>query len=149
MSYHQRALRIHQRARDDEVRDPATAFEAACLTAVGLASEADTALDAALAENAALREALEPFSRIAGEMFAMNWERGRMVVALDSPDAPNRVYFDDFLRARLAISTPAPALEGSDWNKALEEAAFIAQEGESPVAGRVAAAIRGLKRGEQ
>lgn len=45
-------------------------------------------------------KALEPFSDVAGEMFARNWEDPRVVVALDNPDDAHCVTYADFRAAR-------------------------------------------------
>ena len=52
----------------------------------------------------ALVEALEPFSIIAGEMFARNWNTDQPpVIALDNPEGGNRVTVSDFFQARAAL----------------------------------------------
>jgi hypothetical protein len=62
------------------------------------------ALKAAEAERDALRKALKPFSRVAGEMFARNWNAKQIVVALDTPEDSHRVTACDFFRARTLLS---------------------------------------------
>lgn len=52
----------------------------------------------------ALTEALEPFSKMAGELFARNWNRDDIVSAYDSPDAPCRITAGDFFAARTALT---------------------------------------------
>ena len=52
---------------------------------------------------ARLTEALRPFSQMAGEMFARNWDAGDIAIALDNPEQSNRVYISDFFAARKAI----------------------------------------------
>lgn len=64
------------------------------------ASQDNTALRARVEE---LGVALRPFSDIAGEMFARNFNKGEVVVALDTPEKANRLTFDDFLTARAAL----------------------------------------------
>lgn len=64
-----------------------------------------------------LRAALHPFSEMAGEMFARNWERGQVAFALDNPGEPHRLVFDDFLAARAAlasIGTPVASPDAKD-----------------------------------
>ncbi len=53
---------------------------------------------------AALVEALEPFKAMSGELFARNWNKDDVVIALDNPRDPHRLTFGDFLElhARLA-----------------------------------------------
>lgn len=46
---------------------------------------------------AALVEALEPFKVMSGELFARNWNKEDVVVALDNPGDPHRLTFGDFL----------------------------------------------------
>lgn len=51
----------------------------------------------------ALEEAekvIGPFSDMAGELFARNWNAGDVVLALDNPDDPHRVYAGDYFLAR-------------------------------------------------
>ncbi|MEN3145742.1 hypothetical protein ABCW43_00345 [Neorhizobium sp. IRAMC:178] len=57
-------------------------------------------LKEAEAERDALLKALEPFSKIAGEMFARNWNAKAIVVALDTPEDSHRLLAGDFFRAR-------------------------------------------------
>lgn len=52
------------------------------------------------AEREALLKALEPFSKIAGEMFARNWHAKAIVVALDTPEDSHRLLAGDFFHAR-------------------------------------------------
>lgn len=67
-------------------------------------ARAATARSEALeAENKRLREALLPFSRMAGEMFARNWNAKQIVTALDNPERENRVTAGDFFKARAAL----------------------------------------------
>lgn len=80
------------------------------LSAISICHDAEVRATAAETEAATLRAmleeaagALEPFSEIAGEMFARNWQAGRVVIALDCPEKSARVYFKDFIAAR-AIS---------------------------------------------
>lgn len=49
------------------------------------------------------RKALKPFSVMAGELFARNWNASDVVTALDAPDAPCRVTAGDFFCARQAL----------------------------------------------
>jgi len=51
----------------------------------------------------ALRAALEPFSDMAGELFARNWNASDVVIALDNPGDPHRVTVGDFFAARRAL----------------------------------------------
>ena len=57
----------------------------------------------AQAKIARLKEAMRPFSDMAGEMFARNWDASRVVIVLDNPEQINRVYVTDFFAARRAI----------------------------------------------
>jgi len=76
-----------------------------------LATHCDELVAAAKAEGAReaqakiarLIEALKPFSDMAGEMFARNWDDSGPVIALDNPKQINRVYVSDFFAARRAI----------------------------------------------
>jgi len=45
-------------------------------------------------------EVVRPFSDMAGEMFARNWNAEDLAVALDNPGEPHRVSAGDFFRAR-------------------------------------------------
>lgn len=69
-----------------------------------LAEEADeiARLRARVAE---LERALTPFSDMAGEMFARNWNIDRLVIALDNPGDPHRLFFKEFHAARRALTT--------------------------------------------
>lgn len=70
-----------------------------------LLDEAAAHIDAQDAKIKALVEALEPFSIIAGEMFARNWNTDQPpVIALDNPEGGNRVTVSDFFQARAALS---------------------------------------------
>ena len=51
----------------------------------------------------ALEAALEPFSDMAGELFARHWDASRLVLALDNPDDPHRVTAGDFFATRRAL----------------------------------------------
>lgn len=51
-----------------------------------------------------VRKVLEPFSQMAGEMFARNWNAGDLAIALDNPDRANRVTAGDFFAARALLS---------------------------------------------
>ena len=62
----------------------------------------------AQAKIARLTEALKPFSDMAGEMFARNWDDSGPVIALDNPEQINRVYVTDFFAARKAIAGDTP-----------------------------------------
>jgi hypothetical protein len=79
----------------DEARANVLKMCAAELDAVQRASTAE-------AEAATLREALEPFSDMAGELFARNWNASDVVIALDNPDDPHRLTAGDFFALRRA-----------------------------------------------
>lgn len=65
--------------------------------------DAEAEAKALRARVADLEAALKPFSDIAGEMFARNWNKEQIVLALDTPERVNRLTFDDFLAARAAL----------------------------------------------
>ncbi len=58
------------------------------------------------AENERLQAALKPFSDMAGELFARNWNASQIVTALDKPDDPHRVTAGDYFAARMALQPP-------------------------------------------
>lgn len=57
----------------------------------------------------ALEDALRPFSRVAGEMFARNWNRDDVAILFDGGCEEIRLTFADFLSARAAIAASQPA----------------------------------------
>ena len=67
-------------------------------------AEAWDAIAAKNAEIERLRLALKPFSDMAGELFARNWNTDQIVTVLDNPDDPHRVTAGDYFRARLALT---------------------------------------------
>lgn len=60
-------------------------------------------LEDLLAENARLREAMAPFDRMSGAMFARNWNKDGVAVSFVEKDGPIRLTFDDFLAVRAAL----------------------------------------------
>ncbi|WP_028955933.1 hypothetical protein [Sulfitobacter sp. 20_GPM-1509m] len=66
------------------------------------------AADTLAAQQAVIDElvaALRPFSEIAGEMFARNWNIDQSpVLALDNPERENHVTVADFFQARAALA---------------------------------------------
>lgn len=76
-------------------------------TALGFLSDALTAANPAailslIEENKRMREALEPFSVVAGELFASNFNRPDIVFEIEQPNLV-RVTAGDFFRARAAL----------------------------------------------
>lgn len=71
------------------------------------ATQAESDLAEARAEIGRLHALLEPFSGMAGELFARNWNRGDIVVALDNPGDLHRIYAADFFALRAAIRSRA------------------------------------------
>ncbi len=57
-----------------------------------------------IAEIDRLRAALKPFSEMAGELFARNWNNDGVVVALDNPGDSHRLTARDFFAARMALT---------------------------------------------
>lgn len=74
-----------------------------------LLSEAETTLELGAANAAmteregVLRSACAPFKDMAGEMFARNWNRDQVAIALDNPGDPHRLMFGDFLDLHAAL----------------------------------------------
>lgn len=67
--------------------------------------------DRAERAEAALTEARTksaPFLDMAREMFARNWNRDSVAIALDNPDEPHRLTFGDFLDLHAALGGEAP-----------------------------------------
>lgn len=58
----------------------------------------------AMAEIWRLRAALEPFSQMAGELFARNKNEDEILIALDNPDDPHRITVADFFEARRVLA---------------------------------------------
>jgi hypothetical protein len=54
--------------------------------------------------NRELVEALKPFSEMAGELFARNWNDEDVVAVLDNPGDPHRITASDFFRARAVLA---------------------------------------------
>jgi len=54
-------------------------------------------------EVARLREALAPFDRMAGAMFARNWNKDGVAISFVEPDGPIRLTFADFLAVRSVL----------------------------------------------
>lgn len=81
----------------------------------------------------ALEDALRPFSRVAGEMFARNWNRDDVAILFDGECEEIRLIFADFLSAHaaLAASQPAPDCHQPD---------LVTAEAAQPVARLVEAA---------
>lgn len=52
----------------------------------------------------ALVDALRPFSRMSGEMFARNWNKDGVAISFVTPDGPLRLTFADFLAVRAALT---------------------------------------------
>lgn len=52
----------------------------------------------------ALVKALEPFKAMSGELFARNWNKDDVVIALDNPGDPRRLTFGDFLDLHAALA---------------------------------------------
>lgn len=75
---------------------------------MGEAANEITALRSELASLKAMcdemAKALEPFSEMAGEMFARNWNAGEAAIALDNPDGSHRVTAGDFFAVRRTVS---------------------------------------------
>jgi hypothetical protein len=61
-------------------------------------------IEALMTDNERLRHACEPFVAMAAELFARNWNRDQIVIALDNPDKPNRLTFSDFLELHAAFN---------------------------------------------
>lgn len=89
---------------------------------------AETALAAMAEREGVLRSACAPFKDMAGEMFARNWNRDQVAIALDNPGDLHRLTFGDFLDLHAAIKGPqmpveiiflmtALALLLADWSK--------------------------------
>lgn len=53
---------------------------------------------------AALVEALGPFKAMSAELFARNWNKDDVVIALDSPGDPHRLTFGYFLDLHTALT---------------------------------------------
>lgn len=60
-------------------------------------------LEALLAEIARLREAMAPFDRMSGAMFARNWNKDGVAISFVEKDGPIRLTFADFLAVRAAL----------------------------------------------
>ena len=71
------------------------------LAAEVIALRAQAAKDRARIER--LRAALRPFSIMAGEMFARNWNKDGVAISFVGKDGPIRLTFTDFLAARAAL----------------------------------------------
>lgn len=55
------------------------------------------------AEIARLREAMAPFDRMAGAMFARNWNKDGVAISFVEKDGPIRLTFADFLAVRATL----------------------------------------------
>ena len=64
---------------------------------------AETALAAMTEREGVLRSACAPFKDMAGEMFARNWNRDQVAIALDNPGDLHRLMFGDFLDLHAAL----------------------------------------------
>ncbi|MEC5291561.1 MULTISPECIES: hypothetical protein [unclassified Aurantimonas] len=75
-----------------------------------LASREMTPIDLAeaRAEIEGLRELARPFSDMAGELFARNWNGSAVVIALDNPGDSHRLKASDFFALRAAIRAREP-----------------------------------------
>ena len=71
------------------------------LAAEVIALRAQAAKDKARIER--LKAALRPFSIMAGEMFARNWNKDGVAISFVGKDGPIRLTFTDFLAARAAL----------------------------------------------
>lgn len=91
---------VHEKNAEIERLREAAKGQLVVVNAAKAAIEETAALRARVAE---LEAGLKPFSDIAGEMFARNWNDDRIVIALDNPDKSNRVRFSDFRRARTLL----------------------------------------------
>jgi hypothetical protein len=110
------------RAERDAFRVEMDRLQTKAMGAVDAARDAEAERDDALARLAAaegrvaaLTEALKPFKDMAGELFARNWNRSDVVIALDNPGEPHRLTFGDFLELNAAlatVATPADTPEG-------------------------------------
>ena len=58
--------------------------------------------------------ALRPFSEMAGEMFAANWNDDGVAISFVTKDGPMRITFKEFREARAALSEIAKLMGGSD-----------------------------------
>ena len=67
------------------------------------AEAAETALAAMTEREGVLRSACAPFKDMAGEMFARNWNRDQVAIALDNPGDLHRLTFGDFLDLHAAL----------------------------------------------
>ena len=67
------------------------------------AEAAETALAAMTEREGVLRSACAPFKDMAGEMFARNWNRDQVAIALDNPGDLHRLMFGDFLDLHAAL----------------------------------------------
>lgn len=112
---HTAALHHEQRLADGQLSDRLKAErERDALRAErdALANTARTAIaraHAAEADAARLRKALEPFDKLAGEMFARNWNASQIVTALDNLNDTNRVTAGDYFNLRSALTTKGTA----------------------------------------
>ena len=70
---------------------------------------AETALAAMAEREGVLRSACAPFKDMAGEMFARNWNRDQVAIALDNPGDLHRLTFGDFLDLHAAIKGTSDA----------------------------------------
>ena len=64
---------------------------------------AETALAAMTEREGVLRSACAPFKDMAGEMFARNWNRDQVAIALDNPGDLHRLTFGDFIDLHAAL----------------------------------------------
>jgi len=98
-------------------------LDAICKGLQGERATLETAIKAAEARATAAEERLKeavrviaPFSDMAGEMFARNWNASDLVIALDNPDDPHRLRVGDFFEIRAA-----KFMEGKSDTPALKE----------------------------
>lgn len=64
----------------------------------------DEATARRIARLPALERAAQPFSDMAGELFARNWNASSVVTAFDNPNDPHRVSAGDYFRIRAALN---------------------------------------------
>lgn len=57
-------------------------------------------------------KALRPFSEMAGEMFAANWNDDGVAISIVTKDGPMRITFKEFREARAALAEIDKLMEG-------------------------------------
>ena len=95
----------HSNGLDDD-RDVATARFIAWAREGVPALRAEN--EALRAEVERLREAMAPFDRMAGAMFARNWNKDGVAISFVEKDGPIRLTFADFLAVRAALKGGTP-----------------------------------------